>query len=109
MRVTRRWIARHYAIANLKYFNSALPRVTPRDIDFEVDDGNWEDCEHHELTGGNPKLHFDKATLAINDFARICLLHAMIHISLPASSGHGQDFWQRQRRLMRSGAYDELL
>lgn len=108
-RVTRRWIAQHYAIYNLKYFGSRLPRVTWRDVDFDVEDGHWEDCEHHKLTGGNPKLHFDKGGTAVDDFVLICLLHAMIHLSLPALSEHGPDFDKEKRRLMRAGAYDDLL
>lgn len=97
---------------NETYFNSRLPVVRIGYYpDIEGMDG--EDaygCTIH-LSGYKHTTH-----ILLNPYFRgwsktteATLLHEMIHVKMPKRVGHGPKFQRELRRLIREGAFDDLL
>ena len=59
--------------------------------------------------GVHPSIVINEALTNWGRCVRIVLLHEMAHISLPKDAEHGPRFKRRIRRLVKQGAYDDLL
>jgi hypothetical protein len=59
--------------------------------------------------GVPPAIYINKALTNWGRCVRIVLLHEMAHVSLPQHVEHGPRFKRRIRRLVKQGAYDDLL
>lgn len=60
------------------------------------------------------QIEIAKAITPFHELAKIALLHEMVHVKLHlkhngADWGHEAEFKEELRRLMREGAYDDLL
>lgn len=59
--------------------------------------------------GIHPSIAINAALTNWGRCIRIILLHEMAHVSLPQHVEHGPIFKRRIRRLVKQGAYDDLL
>jgi hypothetical protein len=89
-------IFNHY---NKRYFNNELPADTS--VTWAALNGNDGECQ-----GGAIRL--DAILAAVPCYARIILLHEMIHVRFPKAT-HGKVFRAERQRLLDAGAYDNLL
>lgn len=56
-----------------------------------------------------PSISVSNKILGWGRYVRIVLLHEMVHASLPWYAYHGPKFKRRIRKLVKQGAYDDLL
>jgi hypothetical protein len=59
--------------------------------------------------GQPPSITLNKVLTSFGSYSRLVLLHEMTHVSLPINVGHDKRFIRRIHRLVKQGAYDELL
>jgi hypothetical protein len=88
-----------------KYFKNHIPVVSVRF-------GRVSRNGHAETDfwGDEPVLiTISRKYINSGRIARISLLHEMMHIELGVEEGHGEKFMRRKKRLMKQGAYDDLL
>lgn len=89
-----------------KYFSRHNPDVKIK----LVDDAGGNACFAPETK----TAYIERAVAASENFSRIALLHEMVHINLFDENGdpdadHGPRFKGEIKRLMKAGAYDNLL
>lgn len=96
-----------YDYYNIKYFKHQLPVVRV---------GFYKDCKYE--CGATVKLHgakhssyiyFNNRLKIFDCYLRATLLHEMCHVKLANHGGHGPKFKKELKRLMRLGAFTELL
>ena len=56
-----------------------------------------------------PIITVDRQLMSHGRFVRMVLLHEMVHASAHHDVAHGPKFVKRIKRLVRQGAYDDLL
>jgi len=56
-----------------------------------------------------PIITIDRELMHFGRFACMVLLHEMVHASMHHNVGHGPKFVRRIKRLVKQGAYDNLL
>jgi hypothetical protein len=88
-----------------KYFNNRIPIVSVRFG--RVPHGGQAETD---FWGDEPVvITISRRHVNSGRIARIVLLHEMIHLELGVEEGHGKKFSKRKRKLMKQGAYDDLL
>jgi predicted metal-dependent hydrolase len=93
---------------NRKYFSGKLPTI---DDEFDVRFGRLGRDNHGETNFYVDFTEIVISTRLVNQgrFVRIILLHEMCHVALPASAKHGPRFMREIKRIMRMGAFDDLV
>ena len=94
----------HY---NKKYFKHQLPVVRV---------GFYTDCEREcgatvRLYGAKHSsyIYLNNRLKTFDCYLRSTLLHEMCHVKLANRGGHGPKFKKELKRLMRLGAFDDIL
>lgn len=102
MRMTLRSLFNRY---NRKYFSGKL-QVS--DVRF----GRVQGSTHADTTfleSAAPIVTLGKHLKDTTRFLHMVLLHEMTHVDLGPAAGHGPKFVKRMRKLVRQGAFDDLL
>lgn len=95
-------LTRWYRTYNEKYFNNELPE----DIKLL-----WESHSEHLGTvrvDEKFEIRINPVLAIIPPYARLCLLHEMVHVKLWPSIKHGSKFQAEMMRLALEGAFRKL-
>jgi hypothetical protein len=107
-------LERWYRDYNRKYFSAALPetgavRMWHAPLRKECGASRYGCVWGFECDAEQWDLHLDDWLKEHEPFAKICLLHEMVHIKLWPFRFHGKKFNAEIERLVLSGAYRDLL
>jgi hypothetical protein len=92
-------LRRYFNYYNRKYFGGRLPADTQL---------IWDAQGSTHAYAINGSIHMDHALRGFTKYAKMVLLHEMVHIENPRLS-HGIKFRNRIRQLFEAGAFDDLL
>jgi hypothetical protein len=96
-------VYKHY---NRKYFKNKLPTVW---LHYGGKPGRSAHAETTWYSDGAMEIMINREFQRCGRLIRIFLLHEMAHVSLPNNAFHGPRYKARIKKLIRQGAYDNLL
>lgn len=107
MKVTVAELKNMYTRCNHKWFRNVLPPVDEIKIGFKVMGG--PDAGMAGWSRGRDEVFINQRIRFNSMLVESTLIHEMAHMRLPDPVEHGPRFKKEMRRLLRAGAFDDIV
>jgi hypothetical protein len=104
-----KWLRAQFRMFNKRYFHDDLPTVEVEFAKLEDQLRCAETCFDH--SGAPYKISLDTYLTELKNYAKIVLLHEMIHVAVgnKEKAYHGQMWKKERKRLIDAGAFTPML